>query len=304
MLENIQSPRGEEKRVDGGSAQATCPICDCREARPYVAGEHDPHRPIRRPFQFFLCPRCRLRFQVVDKTEAASLFGEVQMESHRHFVTPRQELRCDEDVLRVFAGMSAGRRLLDVGSGEGSFLLAAKQMGFDATGVDVCESLAQTARRRSEAPVLVGQLTELDLPEASFDWINFDQVLSYVPHLREIMRRVAQLLRPGGICRIREYDADSLSSRLKGKHYWMYATTHVNVMTGRSLAALARSVNLELIRVIPGTESSLSRWLATQRHSTLRQRLRDTLLFGLRRIRFLGVSVAADTVFYLRKAPI
>jgi hypothetical protein len=112
---------------------------------------------------------------------------------------------------------------------------------------------------------------------------------------------VGGLLRGGGFCRIREYDADSMSSRLKGKNYWMYAPTHVNVSTGKSIEALAEAAGLEVIRVIPGTESSLASWLATEPSRTLGHRLRDILLFGLRRLRILGVSVAADTVFYLRK---
>jgi SAM-dependent methyltransferase len=278
-----------------------CPACECRETKLYLVGERDPHRPIERPFRFFFCPGCRLRFQVVDRQEAAGLFAEVQQESHRRFAPPRQELRCDEDILCTFADMGSGRRLLDIGSGDGRFLSVARKMGFDCLGVDVSEGLARIAREKSGAPVLVGQLTELDLAEGSFDWINLDQVLSYVPNLREMMQRVADLLRAGGICRIREYDADSLSSRLKGKKYWMYAPTHVNVSTGNSIAALAQAAHLKVMRIVPGTESSLTSWLATERTRTLGKRLRDTVLFGLRRVRLFGVSIAADTVFYLRK---
>jgi 2-polyprenyl-3-methyl-5-hydroxy-6-metoxy-1,4-benzoquinol methylase len=244
-----------------------------------------------------------MRFQLVDRQEAAGLYAEVQQESHRHFDfrSLRQPLDFGDEVLRAFACMGPGRRLLDIGSGEGGFLAAARKMGFDCLGVDVSESLARIAQKRSGVQILVGQLTELDLPEGSFDWINLDQVMSYIPNLREMMRRVGDLLRPGGICRIREYDADSLSSRLKGKKYWMYAPTHVNVSTGKSIAALATAAGLEVFRVIPGTEATLASWLATVRSRTLPKRLRDTLLFGLRRVRLFGISLAADTVFYLRK---
>lgn len=303
MLENLQSQCGEKNGRDQRREQAVCPVCDFPNARIYVEGERDRHRPIQRPFRYYRCPKCRLRFQNVEKEEAAGLFGDVEQKSYRQVVVSRQSLRCDEDVLRVFAALGPGRRLLDIGAGEGWFLRAAKQMGFDATGIDVSESLAKVARRISEVPVLVGQLTELDLPEGSFDWINMDQVLMYIPHVRETMRRIAQLLRPGGICRIREYDADSLSCRLKGRGYWMYTSTNTNVLSGKSIALLARDAGLEVARIIPGTETSLARWLATVPQSSLRQRIRDTMLFGLRRLRLFGVSVAADNVFYLRKKP-
>jgi SAM-dependent methyltransferase len=237
----------------------------------------------------------------VSPEQAAGLFADVQTTSHGQFVPAREELRCDEDVLRGFAEMGAGRRLLDVGSGDGRFLAAARARGFDCVGTDVSEKLAGVARHRAGVPVLVGQLAELDLPDGSFDWINLDQVLSYIPHAREVMGKVAGLLRPGGICRVRENDPDSLSARCRGKGYWMYAPTHVNVWSGKSIAALARAVGLRLARVIAGTESSLANWLATAGRRGVRQGVRDTLLYLLRRTRVFNVSVAADTVYYLRK---
>jgi SAM-dependent methyltransferase len=283
------------------SDRSLCPVCECRETRVYVSGDQAPNRPIQRSFQFFLCPGCRLRFQVVSQEEAVGLFADLEEVSLRDYVPSRQELCCDEEILRGFARMGPGRRLLDIGSGDGTFLAAARKRGFDCLGTDVSQALARAARERSQVPVLVGQLTDLDLPVGSFDWINLDQVLSYIPNLREIMQRVADLLRVGGICRIREYDADSLSSRLKGKNYWMYSPTNVNVSTGKSIAALARTAHLDVIRVFPGTEASLASWLATQRSRAFHKRIRDTLLFGLRRVRLFQLSVAADTVYYLRK---
>src|SRR5207253_2472600 len=143
----------------------------------------------------------------------------------------RRELRCDGDVIRTFARLLPGRRLLDVGSGDGWFLAAARDADFDCTGTDVSERLAELARRRSGAPVLVGELGDLDLAPESFDLVNLDAVLMYVADPRSLLRHIARLLRPGGICRIREFDADSLAARVKGKSYWMYAPTHVSVWT-------------------------------------------------------------------------
>lgn len=281
--------------------QPCCPVCLGRQTRLYHAGERDLHRPIQRPFCFFYCPACRLRFQTVGQEEAAGLFANVQQAAHGRFVAARGNLCCDEDILRSFARLGPGRRLLDVGPGDGHFLAAARDHGFDCMGVDVSENLARIARQRSGVPVLVGQLADLDLPADSYDWINFDQVMSYVPNPREVMQKVAEILRPGGICRIREYDADSLSARVKGKHYWMYAPTHVNVFSATTIAALAKAAGLQKLRVFRGTEASLASWLATAETRSLRRRARDTVVFLLRRAGFLGWSVAADTVYYLQK---
>jgi SAM-dependent methyltransferase len=281
--------------------QKACPACGCHGARLFVAGDQDRGRRIKRAFRFYLCSVCRLRFQVVAEQEATSLFADVQDTASFAELPGRRELRCDEDVLRAFRRLGEGRRLLDIGSGDGRFLAAARRQGFDCVGTDVSERLASLARERSRAPVLVGKLPDLDLSPESFDWINLDQVLMYVPNPRAVMQKAADLLRPGGVCRLRENDADSFSARIKGTAYWMYGPTHVNIWTKASVAAVAAAARLRILRIIPGTESSLANWLATARASTFRSRLRDKMLFLLRRLHFFCFSVAADTVYYLRK---
>jgi SAM-dependent methyltransferase len=188
-----------------------------------------------------------------------------------------------------------------VGSGDGWFLAAARNAGFDCTGIDVSERLAEVARRTSGATVLVGELAGLDLPPGSFDLVNLDAVLMYVADPRSLMHQVARLLRPGGICRIREFDADSLAARAKGKAYWMYAPTHVNVWTGRSIRALGTASGLDAFRLIPGTEASLSSWLATSRDGGVLRQAHDIARFLARKIHVFNIRIGAETVYYLQK---
>lgn len=242
-----------------------------------------------------------MRFQTLTAAEAAGLYADVEDAAPSTRMRVRHALSFDDDILDAFSALGVGRRLLDIGSGDGGFLRAAVARGFDCVGVDVSENLAKFASEKSGAPVLVGELTDLGLPRASFDWVNFDQVLSYVTKPRDVAQEVAALLRPGGFCRIREYNPDSLSARLKGKRYWMYAPTIVNVWPPRAIQALAEASGLRVARVIAGTEASLASWLTTARKKTLPRRLTDTILFGMRRVQVGGFRVAADTVYYLRK---
>jgi hypothetical protein len=81
----------------------------------------------------------------------------------------------------------------------------------------------------------------------------------------------------------------------------MYAPTHVNVWTGKSLRAVAAAAGLGLFRLIPGTEASLASWLATGRGRGLFGRARDRVRFLARKLRVFSVCVGADAVYYLRK---
>jgi SAM-dependent methyltransferase len=278
-----------------------CPACAAPGAKQFLAGHCDAIRKIELPFVYYLCQGCRLRFQLVPPTEAIGFFADIQDVAPRTRPAHRREIRCEDDILRKLNKLGAGRRLLDVGSGDGHLLGAARRAGFDCLGTDVSTKLADVARRRSGVDVLVGDLAELSLPALSFDVINLDAVLMYVATPADLMREVARLLRPNGICRIHEFDPDSLAGALHGKRYWVYAPTHVNVWTAKSIAALARRTGLSLYRKLPGTESSLANWLATKPDSSFWARIRESIQFLLRKCRLWNLAIAGDTVYYLKK---
>lgn len=277
----------------------TCPACGASDARPFTRGAADAHRRVERPYAFLRCTRCRLRFQTVTTDTAARLYAELEDVADHSAAPARSALRADEDVLAELARRTTGRRLLDVGAGDGYFLEAARRAGFDCVGTDVSERLAETARARAGVPVHVGQLQALGLEAASFDVVNLEQVLMYVPEPRPLLAEVCRLLRPGGIVRVREYDADSLSARAQGRRYWMYSPTRVNVWTRPALEAAARAAGLRIARVYRGTEASLASWLAAERRPGLRTTLKTAAQFAARRVGVGPIAVGADTAFHL-----
>jgi SAM-dependent methyltransferase len=271
--------------------------------RKFLRGSKGVERAVERTYTFFLCRNCRLRFQVVDPKEAARLFSDVQDVAPRVRQPSRAELRADADAVACLQRMTGGRRLLDVGSGDGRFLQAACKAGLSCVGTDVSVRLAERARERSRADVRVGELAQLRLPVGSFDIVNLDGVLMYVATPRDLLLEVARLLRHDGVCRIHEINPDGLIGRLKGKRYWFYAPTHVNAWTARSVALLAARAGLSVCRTIAGTEASLKAWRATRPRAGRVLRLFDTWRFLLRKVRLFGLTLGGDSVYYLRKSP-
>lgn len=297
-----QNP-GADSSEHGPASHPACPACASRSTSAYISGTQDAFRILDRAFVFYLCGDCRLRFQLVGVDEAAGLYGDIQEAAKRTIPASRREIRSEADVLRHLARWGGKGRLLDVGSGDGWLLAAGREAGFDCLGVDVSSQCAEVARKRSGVPVLVGQLDTLSLPPESFDYVNLDVVLMYVPEPQALLACIRRLLKPGGICRIHEYDPDSLTARRAGKRYWMYAPTHVSVWPKSSVEALARSTGFSLVRTYAGTEATLSNWLATRRDPSPRNRVTDCLLYLLRKLRAGRLSVGADTSYYLRKSP-
>ncbi len=99
------------------------------------------------------------------------------------------------DVVRRYA--RAGR-LLDVGTGDGCFMAAAQQGGYEVVGTEVSEAGASYARQRN-FDVHLGQITDLTFPKESFDLSTIWHVLEHVPDPGAVLRRVHALLHPGGI---------------------------------------------------------------------------------------------------------
>jgi 2-polyprenyl-3-methyl-5-hydroxy-6-metoxy-1,4-benzoquinol methylase len=89
-------------------------------------------------------------------------------------------------------------RLLDVGTGDGRFLQACREAGYDVTGTEVSATGAAYAQRQG-FDVRMGQVTELDLPAESFNVVTLWHVLEHVPEPGVVLRKVHSLLRPGGV---------------------------------------------------------------------------------------------------------
>ena len=102
-----------------------------------------------------------------------------------------------------FGAHGSGRRVLDYGCGDGSFLamlLSGAAPPSEAVGADIAADLVEDCRRRlgsrGASFVTLPQLAER--APASFDVIFCMEVLEHVLDTEEILDRLDQLLAPGG----------------------------------------------------------------------------------------------------------
>lgn len=278
-------------------AAPCCPVCRTRPRRSFLAG----HGPADRRVRFHACGRCGLRYQEASPNEDGSIYAEVEVAREERFGAAGPALVLDDDALRCFRELAPGPRLLDVGSGDGRFLQAAAARGFLTEGVDISPTLARAAEARSGCRVHVGALVDLRLPAAAFDAVNLDLVLMYVPDPPGMLREVARLLRPGGVCRVREYFADSLNARARRERWWFYCESTLRAFTRRSLARAAAEAGLEWARWYPGTEVSPGTWCGYSARKGMRSGVAQRVKYWAKRAAVLGVPLAGDCTGYFRK---
>jgi SAM-dependent methyltransferase len=107
---------------------------------------------------------------------------------------------------KKYLHLSAQSRLLDLGSGVGSFVAACRKQGLRCFGVEPDRigngaqlTSIQIARRRVDDPVFVAGVGEmLPFADDSFDFVVMNQVIEHVGDQRAVLREAVRVTTPGG----------------------------------------------------------------------------------------------------------
>jgi SAM-dependent methyltransferase len=93
-----------------------------------------------------------------------------------------------------------GARVLDCGCGSGGYVVAMRELGADAHGVEYSADKVAAYHAQAKEPerVRVGDLRHIDEPTASFDLALLNEVLEHVPDERAALAEIHRVLRPGG----------------------------------------------------------------------------------------------------------
>lgn len=154
-----------------------------------------------------------------EKRDATYTMGRSKGETDRLI----QQSGLYEDVTKRLlrdAGLFAGMKVLDIGSGAGDVAMAAAELvGNDGEviGVDVNAEILETARARAQAAgfeniqFLAGDARALDLPN-DFNALIGRLVLIYMADPAEALKTLATHLRPGAIVAFQEVDFTSMSA--------------------------------------------------------------------------------------------
>ena len=116
------------------------------------------------------------------------------------------------------------RRILDLGSGKGDFLIDAATHGTRATGIELNRAYIEEARSKARAAgyddleIVAGAGETLPFPDASFGFVNLSEVIEHVAEPVSVLRETWRVLVPGGAAYV------SVPSRfgLRDPHYHLY----------------------------------------------------------------------------------
>lgn len=136
-------------------------------------------------------------------------------------------------------GLEEGATILDVGVGGGWTTVFLSETGFQATGVDIAPANIVVGRRRAErygapARFAVADMDTLDLG-ATFDAVLVFDALHHTLRQREVIRRLAQHVKPGGWV-------------LFGEPSWLHAVSPHARRVAKDLGWIERGIFLRTLK--------------------------------------------------------
>jgi SAM-dependent methyltransferase len=108
--------------------------------------------------------------------------------------------RCRRWVSRVRRRFGGNGRWLDIGCSVGYVVLAAKEAGYDAYGIDVEPWGLDHGRTQLHLEnLLEGTLEEQQFPDHFFNVISLYDVIEHLPDLNSLAAELKRILAPGGV---------------------------------------------------------------------------------------------------------
>jgi len=132
-------------------------------------------------------------YQRQDYFRSQGDFGYSDYEAKREFY-----LSLFRDYLQTLNRHGSPGRLLDLGCGNGDFLMLAREAGWEAYGVEISEPSLREAESRSGVKVF-SSLYPLSDKQEFFDVITMWEFIEHLPSPDRFFGGILPLLRPGGL---------------------------------------------------------------------------------------------------------
>ncbi|MCC0006689.1 MAG: methyltransferase domain-containing protein [Hyphomicrobiaceae bacterium] len=164
--------------------------------------------------------------------------------------------RLEEELIAKLIGPLQGKRILDVGCGDGVLAVRLAEAGAFATGLDADPRMLTAARKRAEATgtaitFVDGDIHSLPFADGSFDTVMAITVLCFVRDAERAVQEMARVLRPGGRLVLGELGRYSLWAVKRRVAGWLGSKTsrHAMFRSASELRQLAKLAHLEVGQV-------------------------------------------------------
>ncbi len=172
-----------------------------------------------------------------------AIFGKGVVGKFLYMAYPNEPLRS----LSGVTGLKKQTRILDVGCGSGTLLYVLQDNGFEnLLGIDLFFESESACSNRLR--ILRKSIFDL---AGEWDLIMFHHVFEHIPDSLDVLRTVARLLAPNGVCLIRTPTVSSYAWEHYGVNWvQLDAPRHFFIYSVESMKILANNANLSVGKIL------------------------------------------------------
>lgn len=165
-------------------------------------------------YHFYRCKSCRLvNYDLrggLDQKKYTYTFVDPSLHLHKQY---KGQKKTFEFIARHIPQPGT---LLDIGCGNGSLLLVARDHGWKVTGMELSEMYASELQKRYGINIITANfLSYIPDKEESYDLVTLRHVLEHLPDPVLAMQKINALLREGGIALLEFPNIDGAEARFK-----------------------------------------------------------------------------------------
>jgi len=162
-------------------------------------------------------------------------------------------------------------RVLEIGCGHGGFTYLLRQVGFEATGLEISPWVVEFAKKTFQVPMLLGPVENQRLEKHSFDAVILIDVLEHLPNPAETLGHCLTLLKPEGAlilqtpCLPEDKSYQDLVSRQDLFLEMLIEKEHIFLFSQSSIRKLLHRLGTEHLEFEPAIFSHYDMFLVARR---------------------------------------
>ncbi|MGA2595085.1 MAG: class I SAM-dependent methyltransferase [Bryobacteraceae bacterium] len=253
MNHQVKPPLQPEIFEPNTVSAGLCPVCGCDHFVEWLKAPdrfHGRHK----LYSLIRCPSCSL-VRLQDPPPPSEIAEHYGARYDGAISSPGDDPGHWRERREALLRVKPGGALLDLGCSSGGFLAAMKGPSWKLFGVEVSEPVAKRAQDRCGAEVFVGAISDAPFPPDSFDAITCFHVFEHLYEPREVLARISEWLKPGGVFYTMMPNIDSAGARIFGSYWYaLELPRHLYHFSPASLRALADRVGLEVVSLTTNRE--------------------------------------------------
>lgn len=153
--------------------------------------------------------------------------------------------------------------LLDVGCGDGSFLISMKQLGWNVAGVELDRKAVSIAREKG-LEIFHGSLGEAKFSNKHFDAITMNHVIEHVSDPVELLKECRRVLKPGGKLVVTTPNIKSLGHLVFNEDWrGLEVPRHITLFSPKALRTCVERAGIDVESLRTASWSAQWMWAAS-----------------------------------------